>query len=117
MKLKIMDFDSNIKEVEIPNDWIFLRVTILSGDEIVEVYAIDEVWGDPYLCGKFDARDDRNRSFFDATYIVRRDQIETWNNRSAANSRLFSYYKNQDYMKQYAGYISDRNYYERDESE
>ena len=84
MKIEILTYCNGFVEVEIPDDFEFLRVTYMTGDEIVEVYRRDERWGDPYLYCTLDvACEDRRRDFLDATYIVYPYQLEMWAGRQA----------------------------------
>ena len=82
MKIKILTHCKGFVDAEIPNDFTFLRVTLMSGDEIIEVYGEDPRWGDGRLYKTLDpAFNDRTGNFLDATYIVYPDQIEKWNER------------------------------------
>lgn len=82
MKIKVLTHVKGFIEAEIPDEFEFLRVTLMTGDEIIEVYCRDPFWGDAYLHETLDPeRDNRSRDFFDCSYIVLRDQLDAWNNR------------------------------------
>lgn len=82
MKIKILTHTKGFQEADIPDDFALLRVTLMTGDEIIEVYRHDPRWGDPYLYETLDpGKDNRTRDFLDATYIVSPDNIEKWNTR------------------------------------
>ena len=93
MKIKIYDHLIRFEEAEIPDDFAFLRVTVMTGDEIIEVYRYDDEWGDPYLYDTLDPQcGNRTRDFFDASYIVRPEQMELWGERG--NQDKWMYYWN-----------------------
>lgn len=79
MKIDVNYFRGH-EEFEIPDDVEFLRVTQLTGDEIVEVYVHDEEWGDPKLWDTLDPNGVHRRAdFFDHSYMVCGGDIEEWN--------------------------------------
>ena len=85
MEIKVLTCSKGFVKVGIPDDFYFLRVTLMSGDEIIEVYRCDLTWGGSYLYKTIDLEaENRTRNFFDATYIVRPDQMEIWNTRREA---------------------------------
>jgi hypothetical protein len=90
-------------ESEIPDDFEFLRVTIMTGDEIIEVYLSDPEWGDAYLYETLDEGigDGRCRDFLDATYFVYPDQIEDWNKRGGS----YHIYEREKFKETYRGYV------------
>ena len=78
MKIDVRYFRGH-EEFKIPDDVEFLRVTQMTGDEIVEVYVRDKEWGDPTLWGILDPNDEkRARDFFDHSYMVHGTDIEEW---------------------------------------
>ena len=77
----------------------FLLVTVKTGDEIIEVYRTDSVFGDAYMSERIDPWcQDRIRDFLDAVYIVYPDDLESWNERNNAY-----YYRRVDKDKRLKG--------------
>lgn len=102
MTIKTLIHPGRFVENEIPDDFEFLRVTLMTGDEIVEVYCEDRDWGDPYLYDTIDPNgDNRNRSFFDCTYLVYPDQLEEWNKREDGYHR----WQYEKFKETFRGYI------------
>lgn len=100
MKIKVYDHLKRFEETEIPDDFAFLRVTVMTGDEIIEVYRYDYGWGDPYLCDTLDPRrGDRTRNFFDVSYIVHPEQMDLWNERGEQDKWM--YYYNKSFMEKF----------------
>lgn len=106
MEIKILNYEDEFDRLEIPDDFTFLRVTVMTGDEIIEVYRRDPKWGDSYRYETFDSgHGRRERDFFDLTYIVYPEQVEEWNERQS------SYYMDKfNYVKfdNFQGYVSMR---------
>lgn len=102
MKIKILTCSHGFVEAEIPDDFRFLRVTEMTGDEIIEVYLTDPDWGDPYLYETLDeGSEDRAENFFDATYFVYPGQIEEWNTRGY----LYYIWEKEKFEKTYKGFV------------
>jgi hypothetical protein len=102
MKIKVLTHVHGFLEVEIPDDFMFLRITYMTGDEIIEIYREDPMWGDAYLYKTIDkGLEDRSRNFLDATYIVYPDQIEVWNERV----NRYHIWQEEKFMKTFKGYI------------
>lgn len=90
MKIDVKYFRGH-EEFEIPDDVEFLRVTQMTGDEIVEVYVRDEEWGDPTLWTTLDPNwMSRVRDFFDHSYMVNGSDIEEWN-RTRSRETMIGY--------------------------
>ena len=72
-KTRIFDYQDNPVEIELINDKIVaISVTILSGDETVDIY---------YEDGKvnhFDSSECRHTDFLDGNYVVLGDKIDEW---------------------------------------
>lgn len=72
-KTGIFDYQNKLVEIELRNVKIVaISVTILSGDETVDIY---------YEDGKvnyFDSSESRHTSFFDGNYVVLGDKIDEW---------------------------------------
>lgn len=106
MKIKVLTSNYGFQEAEIPDDFEFLRVTVMTGDEIIEVYRSDPYWSDPYLYCTIDpCKDKRAKDFFDVTYMVRRDQMETWNERGE-RSQNYYIFEHKKFVKTFKGYVS-----------
>ena len=104
MKIKVLTYHEGFVECDIPDDFTFLRVTMMTGDEIIEVYRDDEEWGDTYLCETIDPDyENRTRDFFDCTYIVRYDQVEEWNNRTPN----YNYFGREEFKKSVMNFSRD----------
>ena len=102
MKIKILSHCHGFTETEIPDDFEFLRVTLMTGDEIIEIYKEDIGWGDPYLYKTLDPElNNRTRNFLDCTYIVFPDQIEKWNNRRDSYDR----WQREEFEKTFSGHF------------
>lgn len=98
MKIKIFNWLGDFKEVEIPNDIELIRVTVLSGDEVIEIFRMDKMWDSLYKCGEYQCYPEgsRKRNFFDCTYVVKWDEIAYWNNRpvfSRHDETIVKYYQ------------------------
>lgn len=107
MKIRILDFLDNdvIYDIE-DTGLLFLKVTVMSGDEIVEVYRADEIFGDGCKSEVFDPSfKKRDKDFLDAVYIVPKEKIEMWNRRS--NTYWYKRLKDKGIK---GIYINDRSY-------
>lgn len=102
MKIKVLTYHKGFVEADIPEDFVFLRVTQMTGDEIIEVYCRDEEWGDSYLYEIIDPDyENRTRNFFDCTYIVTQEQLEFWNDRDKGYHR----WNDEDCKKFLTGFV------------
>lgn len=85
MTIKAYRCNGSFEEIELGDidDLMFLMVTVISGDEIIDVYREDEDWWDPYLDQHIDINaSDRTRDFFDAIYTVKPEDLQKWNDRT-----------------------------------
>lgn len=72
-KTCIFDYDGRMRSIELKSvDIIAISVTILSGDETIDVYYEDGT------VEHFDSCDTRTQSFFDGNYVVMGDKLKKW---------------------------------------
>ena len=79
MKIKVFDYKKDYKLVDIPDDWEFIHVTVLSGDEVISV---DNSFAS-------DGSVDRMMDFFDGEYTVTREDFDKWDARTSAYNYLY----------------------------
>lgn len=75
MYLRIYDYKNRAKDIELPDKEIqTIEVTVLSGDEVVEVTFKDG------SVEEYDSSDSRLMDFYDGSYEVAEDMIKKWMN-------------------------------------
>lgn len=93
MKIKVLNYAGVSKVFDIPDDVYMLRVTVMTGDEIVEVYRWDDNMGCSYLYETIDWNDDdRTKDCLDTTYYVHYSDIERWSQRDRSSLNCFANY-------------------------
>lgn len=79
MKLNILDYKNNVYKTDIDlNDIDFIKVKVITGDEILTVHLKNET------IYEIDAQtygSHRIIDFFDYSYTVNNNDLEKWNNR------------------------------------
>ena len=72
-KTCIFDYDNRARSIELKSVGIIaISVTILSGDETIDVYYEDGT------VEYFDSSDDRTTNYFDGNYVVMGDKLKKW---------------------------------------
>lgn len=87
MKIKVMNYRGIAEEIDLGDisDLDFLLVTVMSGDEIVDIYHRDRQYGDPCRGKHIDVfGDGRHVDFLDAIYKVAPEEIQDWSNRESS---------------------------------
>lgn len=91
MLIRIFDYKDNVTLCELKNlDIRAISVTILSGDEVIDVY---------YENGKiehFDSSTTRHTSFYDGNYVLLGAKIEEWIKSAYSNIGIYLSYKRQE---------------------
>lgn len=83
MKIKIINFEKKKKEIDIPDDFDWIMVLVISGDEIVSVWKDDK-----RITDFFDSSNDRYINYFDETYCVAKEDIQKWSNRKDSHDGI-----------------------------
>lgn len=91
MKIKMYDYRGRMKEEEISDNAVFIKVDVVVGDEIVYVYKNESLFGmGAVLADKIDPfYENRTKEVLDETYFVPEGRIEKWSNApQATRSKL-----------------------------
>ena len=78
MLLFAYDYQGNKLEFTVDEEFDFLNVTVVSGDEIVEVCKNGGPGEPPTCITCCDSSSDRLQDFYDAAYCVPRDEVDNW---------------------------------------
>ena len=81
MKIKVLNYNREAREFEIPDVFDHVHVRVLSGDEVVSVY---DAYGN-IIAGPFDPeKDNRMVDYHDGVYTVTPEYVEEWNKRTSS---------------------------------
>ena len=91
----IFDYGNRARSVELkPVAIIAISVTILSGDETIDVYYEDGT------VEYFDSSDNRREDNFDGNYVVMGDKLKEWYRYTKFSGRLYiSYARQEEFTK------------------
>lgn len=73
LKLKVMNYEGVVREIEVPEETAKIKISVVSGDEVITF-----INSNNEDIGKFDP-EIRRYDFFDGEYVIPREHFETWN--------------------------------------
>ena len=84
MLLFAIDYKGDREEFTVEEEFDYLKVTVITGDEIVEVWQNGGP-GEPPTCIAYcDSSSDRLQDFHDAEYFVSRAEVDNWLKRTGS---------------------------------